>query len=222
MPKSATSRRRSRLRGTVVLRKSTTSVRPCWRMSMPVELSDRSTTRRPSPLRPRRKSTSRSACCDLAGLRLGEALHASRVPGRIASWSFSVTTTVLPSTCVSNDCGLLRLNTTRVRLPAWITLRLRRAASSTGALRRAEAVGGVEEVERDARRARDGEARRRIGRRALELEAHHDAAGARARDGRRRRGCSSACAAAAPASAACGERRPARPPNLVARRSRSG
>ena len=38
---------------------------------------------------------------------------------------------LLPSTCVSNDCGLFRLNTTRVRLPAWMTLRLRSAASST-------------------------------------------------------------------------------------------
>ena len=34
-----------------------------------------------------------------------------------------------------------------------------------GPLRRAEAVGGVEEIEGDARRRRDGEARRRIGRR---------------------------------------------------------
>ena len=41
--KSATSSRRSRFRGSAVLRKSTTSVRPCWRISMPVELSERST-----------------------------------------------------------------------------------------------------------------------------------------------------------------------------------
>ena len=38
--------------------------------------------------------------------------------------------TVLPSRLVSKDCGLLRLNTTRVRLPAWMTFRLRNAASS--------------------------------------------------------------------------------------------
>ena len=42
--------------------------------------------------------------------------------------------------------------------------------------RGAEAVGRVEEVERDPRRARDGEGRRWIGRRALEVEAHHHAA----------------------------------------------
>ena len=46
---------------------------------MPVELSDRSTTIRPSPFVPRRKSTSRSVCCDVAGPRLGEALHRLRL-----------------------------------------------------------------------------------------------------------------------------------------------
>src|SRR5439155_13736776 len=38
---------------------------------------------------------------------------------------------VLPSICVSNDCGLFRLNTTRVRLPACTTLRLRTAGWPT-------------------------------------------------------------------------------------------
>ena len=62
VPKSVTSRRRSRLRGSAVLRKSTTMLpalqlaRRCRRW-----LSDRSTTMRPSPAAPRRKSTSRSA-----------------------------------------------------------------------------------------------------------------------------------------------------------------
>jgi hypothetical protein len=45
--------------------------------------------------------------------------------------SASVTTTALPSTFVSNVCGLLRLNTTRVRLPACTNCRLRNAGSST-------------------------------------------------------------------------------------------
>ena len=43
-------------------------------------------------------------------------------------------------------------------------------------LRRPEAVDGVEEVERDARRRRDGETRRRVGGRVLEREAHDGAA----------------------------------------------
>ena len=46
---------------------------------MPVELSDRSTMIRPSPFLPRRKSTSRSACVDIARPRLGEALTPVRL-----------------------------------------------------------------------------------------------------------------------------------------------
>ena len=92
-------------------------------------------------------------------------------------WSNSVTSTALPSTCVSNVCGLLRLNTTRVRLPACTTLRLRSAGSSTARWLLAEAVAGVEKIERDARRAGDGEARRRIGGRRLQREPDDRAAG---------------------------------------------
>src|SRR4029450_4563931 len=50
-------------------------------------------------------------------------------------------------------------------------------------LGRAQSVGRVEEIERDARRALDREAGRRVGRWILELEAHDDAAGTAARDG---------------------------------------
>ena len=79
VPKSATSSRRSRLRGTLVLMEvDDRAVWPCWRMSMPVLVSDRSTTTRPSPLRPRRKSTSRSACVLVGAARLGEALRRRR------------------------------------------------------------------------------------------------------------------------------------------------
>ena len=75
-------RRRAGARGCAAgwcARKSTISDLPCWRMSMPVALSDRSTMIRPSPFLPRRKSMSRSVCCDVAGPRLGEALHRLRL-----------------------------------------------------------------------------------------------------------------------------------------------
>ncbi len=49
-------------------------------------------------------------------------------------------------------------------------------------LGRAQSVDRIEEIERDARRALDREAGRRIGRRILELKAHDDAAGTCARD----------------------------------------
>ena len=170
VPKSCTSRRRSRLRGSEVFAKSTISVRPCWRMSMPVEASERSTT-----IRPRR--------CGRGGSRR-RAARAARRPGRASAkrcticclasscsdWSYSVTSTLLPSTCVSKVAGLLRLNTTRVRLPAWMTLRLRSDGVVDRALVAAEPVAGVEEVEGDPRRARDREAGGRIRRRRLQRE----------------------------------------------------
>ncbi len=48
--------------------------------------------------------------------------------------SASVTSTSLPSTFVSNVCGLFRLNTTRVRLPAWTTLQAAQRRIVDGAL----------------------------------------------------------------------------------------
>ncbi len=131
VPKSPTSRRRSRLRGTEVRRKSTIRVAPCWRMSMPVVLSERSTMIRPSPLRPRRKSTSRTLCCTSVGRASAKRCTWVVCASPTApAWSSSVTSTVLPSTCVSKFCARFRLNTTRVRLPAWMTLRLRSDPSS--------------------------------------------------------------------------------------------
>ena len=118
--------------------KSTTSVRPCWRMSMPVrvvgqvdddaafavaaaaevDVAQRVLRRRRAA--PRRSAAPGPSACAASRARAG---------------SLSVTRTSLPSICVSKVCGLLRLNTTRVRLPACTTLRLRSAGSSTAALR---------------------------------------------------------------------------------------
>ena len=129
--------------------------RPCPAGGCRCRSRCRTGRRRCGPRRRRRGGSRRRAAC------------AATSPGRASAkfcttccfasscslWSNSVTSTVLPSTCVSNVCGRLRLNTTRVRLPAWTTLTLRSATSSIVALRRAEPVGGVEKVERDARRA---------------------------------------------------------------------
>jgi hypothetical protein len=61
----------------------------------------------------------------------GAARRIERAGTAAVGVSLSVTTTVLPSTWVSNDCGLFRLKTTRVRLPACTTLTLRSAESET-------------------------------------------------------------------------------------------
>ena len=97
---------------------------------MPAELSERSTTIRPSPALPRRKSTSRSACGMSVPFASAKRCTCTACADG-AAWSVSVTSTALPSTLVSNVCGLLRLNTTRVRFPAWMRLRLRNAGSAT-------------------------------------------------------------------------------------------
>ena len=128
--KSCTSSRRSRFLGSDVLMKSTISTLPCCLMSIPVAASDRSTTIRPSPAVPRRKSTSRSVCSTSLGRDSANRCTTCAFASSWSLWSNSVTRTALPSTEVSNVCGRLRLNTTRVRLPAWITLRLRSATSS--------------------------------------------------------------------------------------------
>ena len=138
---------------------------------MPVELSDRSTTMRPSPFAPRRKSTSRSACCASPGRGFGEALTPCRLGVERSLWSNSVTSTVLPSTCVSNGLRLVEVE------------------------HDAGAVAGLDDVEAAQRRRRrrpaacaprplpvsrkssamrgglvDREAGRRIGRRRLQRE----------------------------------------------------
>ena len=64
-------------------------------------------------------------------LRRSAAPAPARPAPRPTVLSDSVTTTALPSTWVSNVCGLFRLNTTRVRLPACTNCRLRNAGSST-------------------------------------------------------------------------------------------
>ncbi len=86
---------------------------------------------RPSPFLPRRKSTSRSACWPRPARASAKRDDGSRIGARRSAWSNSVTRTALPSICVSKVCGLLRLKTTRVRLPACTTLRLRSAGSLT-------------------------------------------------------------------------------------------
>ena len=111
--------------------KSTISVFPCCRISIPVAASDRSTTIRPSPLAPRRKSTSRKVCCVSPGRASANRCTVCALASSWSPWSIRVTSTALPSTCVSKVCGRFRLKTTRVRLPAWTTFTLRSATSST-------------------------------------------------------------------------------------------
>ena len=97
---------------------------------MPVELSDSSTTMRPSPFVPRRKSTSRSACWTSPGWVSAKRCTVCALASSPPLWSNSVTWTTLPSTWVSKVCGLSRFSTTRVRLPTWTTLTLRSAGSA--------------------------------------------------------------------------------------------
>ena len=160
VPKSCTSSRRSRLRGSVVLMKSTISTLPCCRMSMPVELSERSTTIRPSPLAPRRKSTSRSVCWTSPGRDSAKRCTICALASSWSPWSNSVTSTALPSTV-----RLERLRPVEVEHDARAVAGLDHVDAAQrdvvdGALRRAEAVAGVEEVERDPRRSRDRESGR--------------------------------------------------------------
>jgi len=126
VPKSITSRRRRRLSGSEVLRNSTTRFWPCWRMSIPVVVSDISTTTRPSPARPRRKSTSRIAC-----------LVSARPSAKLAIWppgigcaccgSASVISTSRPSMVASCGTARRRFSTRRVRSVPCTTFMLRRS-----------------------------------------------------------------------------------------------
>ncbi len=157
--KSATSSRRSRLRGNAVFRKSTTSVRPCWRISMPVVLSDRSTMMRPSPFLPRRKSTSRRVCATSPGRasakrdttrRFGAAAAAAALIGQGHQHG------------VAFDVGLEGLRLVEVEHHAGAVARLDDVDAAQGGVanilrRAAQAVAGIGKIERNARRVGDGE-----------------------------------------------------------------
>ena len=108
--KSTTSRRLRRFSGSAVLTNSTMMFCPCWRMSIPVEASDRSTTMRPSPARPRRKSMSRIACFESA---LPSAKWATP-PLAEGGSAASVMIRLLPSTTASCATERRRLSTRRV------------------------------------------------------------------------------------------------------------
>src|SRR5882672_8694138 len=124
VPKSTTSRRRRRLSGSAVLMNSTMTFWPCWRMSMPVLVSERSTTTRPSPERPRRKSMSRMACLASA---LPSAKCATCPPGAVCATAGSarLITSALPSRLVSCATGRRRFSTSRVRSLPCTTFMLR-------------------------------------------------------------------------------------------------
>ncbi len=125
VPKSVTSKRRSSAGGSMVWRKSTRTVRPCCRRSIPVAVSERSTMICASPFLPRRKSTSWTLCASLVGLVSENCVVVAAAAA--APLPCSVTTTVLPSILVSYLTSLARLNTTRVRPPAWPNRIVRRS-----------------------------------------------------------------------------------------------
>ncbi len=125
VPKSVTSKRRSSAGGSMVWRKSTRTVRPCCRRSIPVAVSERSTMICASPFLPRRKSTSWMLCASLVGLVSENCVVVAAAA--VAPLPCSVTTTVLPSILVSYLTNLARLNTTRVRPPAWPNRIVRRS-----------------------------------------------------------------------------------------------
>ena len=123
--KSTTSRRLRRESGSAVFTNSTIRFWPCWRISMPVVVSDRSTTMRPSPARPRRKSMSRIACRVSA---LPSAKCATPAPATGAS-AASVMIRVLPSTTASCATERRRLSTRRVLSEPCTTFMLRSSPS---------------------------------------------------------------------------------------------
>ena len=108
--KSTTSRRLRRFSGSAVFMNSTTMFWPCVRMSMPVLESERSTTMRPSPPRPRRKSMSRIAWRESPRPSAKWATFALAV----GASEVSVTTRALPSTTASCATDRRRLSTMRV------------------------------------------------------------------------------------------------------------
>ena len=91
---------------------------------MPVLVSERSTTTRPSPARPRRKSTSRIACLASA---LPSAKCAICPPGAVCATAGSdrLITSALPSRLASCATGRRRFSTSRVRSLPCTTFMLR-------------------------------------------------------------------------------------------------
>ena len=129
--KSSTSRRRKRLRGAVVLIKSTMTFLPCSRISIPVLGEDRSTIIRPSPFAPRRKSTSRML--NFSSLDAG-VLSANLVVcvvsfATLGSPPSMVMTSDFPSSDVAYVKLRVRLTTMRVRPPLSTTLTERTSPS---------------------------------------------------------------------------------------------
>ena len=122
--KSTTSSRRRRLSGREVFRNSTMMFWPCCRMSMPVEVSARSTTTRPSPARPRRKSMSRTVCFASARPSAKCATGPAAEAAVVAAGS-SVTSSVLPSSFASCATLRARFSTRRVRSAPCTTFMLR-------------------------------------------------------------------------------------------------
>ncbi len=130
VPKSVTSRRRRSDSGALAFRKSTITRLPCSRISTLVFGSDRSTSTRPSPSAPRRKSSERSvrgppaAAAGAAGA-VGLASAARKVvastrPPR-ATW------TTLPLTVTEWLTDRRRFSTSRVRSCACTMLTERRS-----------------------------------------------------------------------------------------------
>ena len=124
--KSTTSKRLRKLSGRTVLTNSTTIFFPCWRMSIPVVVSASSTTIRPSPARPRRKSTSRIAWP--LSVRLSAKCATAAPPGVIGREE-SVTISVLPSMTASCATERRRLRTIRVLSAPCTTFMLRNSPS---------------------------------------------------------------------------------------------
>ncbi|MNX78523.1 hypothetical protein D3C86_1101210 [compost metagenome] len=124
VPKSVTSKRRRRSCGSEVPMKSTTRFWPCCWILMPESREDRSTTTRPAPSVPRRKSILRSAArlAAWAGAGLAANVGAAVVP--VCVTLSSNTTNWLPRTSVRYVAERLRFSTTRVRSPICITLAL--------------------------------------------------------------------------------------------------
>jgi hypothetical protein len=110
--KSPTSRRRTRFFGTVVFRKSTKTWRPWRRMSIPTFGDDRSTTTRPSPVFPRRKSTSRR-------------LLRAPIPGVASANVVDVVGVVAAAWPLVGACAPSMVTTSCLPSSAWLYVRLR-------------------------------------------------------------------------------------------------
>ena len=173
--KSTTSSRRRRFSGSEVLRNSMTMFWPCWRISMPVVVSVRSIMMRPSPALPRRKSTSRIAC-------LASALPSAKC----ATWPAAAggrrrSRTQRNDDVLAVERDLMRHRAAQVEHQARAVRALHQVhaaqlALATSCALRPSAVGGVREIEHDARRIGDREAGRHGLERLLGGDPHHDVA----------------------------------------------